>query len=89
MTKRRILIILMLGIAAIASILAYFSIQNRLQVADHLTLYGNVDIRDVRVAFSISERIRSVLVDEGHRVITGQLLSGIPNKILWHLCNNE
>ena len=75
MPKRRIFIILILAVVAIAGILTYLSNRNRQHVTDRLTLYGNVDIRDVRVAFIISERIRSVLVDEGHRVTAGQLLA--------------
>ncbi len=41
---------------------------------DRLTLYGNVDIREVAVAFKASERIAALNVEEGDRVETGQLL---------------
>ena len=34
-------------------------------------LYGNVDLRQVDLAFLISERIDSVLVDEGDTVTAG------------------
>ena len=38
-------------------------------------LYGNVDLRQVDLAFLISERIDSVLVDEGDTVTAGQKLA--------------
>ncbi len=40
-----------------------------------LTLYGNVDIRQVQVAFEDSGRILSLAVDEGATVRQGQLLA--------------
>jgi HlyD family secretion protein len=40
-----------------------------------LKLYGNVDLRQVDVAFNNSERIAAVLVQEGERVRKGQLLA--------------
>jgi HlyD family secretion protein len=40
--------------------------------ADELVLYGNVDIRQVQLAFNNSERIASLLVQEGDRVKKGQ-----------------
>jgi HlyD family secretion protein len=39
-----------------------------------LTLEGNVDIRQVSLAFNASERIAELLVREGDRVTTGQVL---------------
>jgi HlyD family secretion protein len=39
------------------------------------TLYGNVDLRQVALAFNGSERIAAVLVEEGDRVQKGQLLA--------------
>ena len=42
--------------------------------ADSVTIYGNVDIRQVQVAFNDNERIDKLLVDEGSAVRTGQLI---------------
>lgn len=42
---------------------------------DTLTLYGDVDIREVRPAFNDSGFIASIRVDEGAKVKTGQLLA--------------
>jgi len=40
-----------------------------------LVLYGNVDLRQVELAFNDSERIAAVLVQEGDRVKRGQVLA--------------
>lgn len=40
-----------------------------------LTLYGNVDVRQVSLAFNASERIDSMLAEEGDAVKKGQLLA--------------
>ena len=42
---------------------------------NELVLYGNVDIRQVQLAFNGSQRIASMLVREGDRVSKGQLLA--------------
>ena len=38
-------------------------------------LYGNIDVREVRLAFNGSEHVGSILVEEGDRVRAGQLLA--------------
>jgi len=43
--------------------------------AKELVLYGNVDLRQVDLAFNNSERITAVLVQEGDHVRKGQLLA--------------
>ena len=42
---------------------------------NELILYGNVDLRQVELAFNDSERIAEVLVQEGDRVTRGQILA--------------
>ena len=42
---------------------------------DYLTLYGNVDIRQVRLGFRVGGRIAEMLVDEGDTVNKGALLA--------------
>lgn len=41
----------------------------------HIVLQGNVDLRQVELPFNDSERIAEVLVDEGTKVKTGQVLA--------------
>jgi HlyD family secretion protein len=43
--------------------------------ANRLLLYGNVDLRQVELAFNNSERVAEVLVQEGDRVTRGQVLA--------------
>src|SRR5580692_10917767 len=42
---------------------------------NELVLYGNIDLRQVQLAFNNSERISAVLVQEGDRVKPGQIMA--------------
>jgi HlyD family secretion protein len=44
---------------------------------DNLELYGNVDIREVNLAFMVEGRIDRLVVDEGDKVVAGQLLASL------------
>lgn len=47
-----------------------------------LTLYGNVDLRQVDLAFNNSERIDAIVVQEGDRVHAGQVLARLDSQRL-------
>jgi HlyD family secretion protein len=47
-----------------------------------LVLYGNVDIREVDLAFNGNQRIESIFVKEGDRVTRGQLLAELETQRL-------
>jgi HlyD family secretion protein len=64
------IIALLLGLAA----LLWWSGRHDDQ-AKGLVLYGNIDLRQVEVAFNNSERIAEIFVQEGERVRQGQLLA--------------
>jgi HlyD family secretion protein len=53
---------------------AYY-FRNRKQANPSLTLYGNVDIRQIQLAFHDTGRIQKLLVDEGATVQAGQLVA--------------
>ena len=44
---------------------------------DTLTLYGNIDIRNARLAFKETERIAKVMAEEGDRVMEGEVLAAL------------
>ena len=72
--RRISLVGLAILLAAVAFAAAWWLTQ-RVQPPQELTLYGNVDLREVDVAFNNSERIVSIQVQEGDRVRQGQLLA--------------
>ncbi|MGP1678574.1 MAG: efflux RND transporter periplasmic adaptor subunit [Burkholderiales bacterium] len=58
--------------------------QNHAPPATALTLYGNVDIRQVQLAFNGSDRIERMLAREGEFVRRGQLLATLDATRLQH-----
>jgi HlyD family secretion protein len=58
----------------------YFTRQQ--SVADTLVLFGNVDIRQVSLAFNGSERVVEMRVQEGDRVKAGQVLAKLDTRTL-------
>jgi len=61
-----------------------FSVTSAAASSDELTLYGNVDIRQVQLAFNGSERIATMLASEGEPVRQGQLLATLDTVRLAH-----
>ncbi|MCL2123031.1 MAG: efflux RND transporter periplasmic adaptor subunit [Desulfovibrionaceae bacterium] len=52
--------------------------------AGRLTLYGNVDIRQLDVAFRVGGRISAVLAEEGEEVRAGRILAELDDEPLRH-----
>lgn len=76
MNKKKLRIPIVLLIIVAAGVYYWRHTQNNTPAqGDVLTLYGNVDIREVRVAFNGSEHVAIMLVDEGDSVTTGQVLA--------------
>ncbi len=71
---RRIIPIIVV-VAGIVSAVVMYRWHERAPQDGRLVLYGNVDIRQVDLAFNDSERIDAVLVEEGDPVQAGQLLA--------------
>jgi HlyD family secretion protein len=79
--RRVVLIVVLLAVAgAVASVPWWLT--RRHQTAQELTLYGNVDLRQVELAFNNSERIADVLVQEGDHVWQGQVLARLDTRRL-------
>lgn len=62
----------LLILAILAGLLIF---KHELAANGHLTFYGNVDIRQIQVAFYSTGRIQQMLVHEGDAVTNGQLLA--------------
>jgi HlyD family secretion protein len=71
--------LLIVGLVIVVAIAAGFGLgrlgKNADKDRDRLVLYGNVDLRQVDLAFNDSERIAEVLVQEGAKVTRGQILA--------------
>lgn len=74
MNKKVIAIVLIIIALVIISFWAW-KYNNKNQKDNDLTLYGNVDIRQVSLAFEQSGRIEKLLVQEGDKVKAGQVLA--------------
>jgi len=62
-------------VVLIAAAVATWWWTHRERTRDELTLYGNIDLRQVDLAFNGGERIAEVLVQEGDHVKKGQVLA--------------
>jgi HlyD family secretion protein len=72
--KKRVFILTIVILLVIAGFMGRRWLLNNHAPSNTLTLYGNVDIRQVQLAFNDSERIDKLLVDEGSAVHTNQLV---------------
>lgn len=77
--KKRISILVVLILVA-AGVLLWRRFHQKPAATDTLTIYGNVDIRQVQVAFNDNERIDKLLVDEGSAVHAGQLIGQLVHR---------
>lgn len=75
--KKLRFVLLPLVLLAIAAAAVSFWRREHAAPADSLTLYGNIDIRDIQLAFNASGRITRLAVQEGDTVAAGQLLAQI------------
>ncbi len=78
--KRMIIAILVVAVAGAAGFAWWLN--HRETNSRELTLYGNVDLRQVELSFNNSERIAAVLVHEGEYVRQGQLLARLDTRRL-------
>lgn len=77
---RRFLIIVIL-IALIAwGAVAYYHYTAGPKIRDHITLYGNVDVRQVDLGFRVKGRVDEMLFEEGNLVPAGALMARLNNQ---------
>jgi membrane fusion protein YbhG len=86
MTVKRKIILPVVAVLALSAggAAAWYSRNHHADSASVLTLYGNVDIRQVQLAFNGSERIAQMYVREGDTVRKGQLLAKLDTVRLAH-----
>lgn len=68
------------GVVLVAAAAWAWQSQRDAQARDTLTLYGNVDIRQVSLAFGVSERIAELRVGEGDAVHAGDVLGTLDTR---------
>ncbi len=77
--KKILVPVLLLGVAAAAVILQPWRTD---ETSDEIVLYGNVDLRQVALAFKGSERVQEMRVEEGDSVVPGQVLAVLDTTML-------
>lgn len=81
MTKRQLVIIIALTAVCVAGTLAWWGMHGK-KAADSLILYGNIDLRQVELAFNDTDRIENVNVQEGDRLTKGEVLARLDTRRL-------
>ncbi len=79
--NKKIAVLVLLAIIAIAAG-SWWYFWRPAPETDHLTLYGNVDIRQVSLAFENSGRVNEMRVEEGDQVKKGQVLATLDTRTL-------
>jgi len=74
MKKRIIIVIILLGVAGIGGWLYH---KRQSGEESTLTLYGNVDIREVTLGFRVPGRLSKLQYDEGDRVRAGEVIASL------------
>lgn len=69
---RKLLILIVLGVVAGCTGWYYYVF---LDAPEEFALYGNVEFKQAELAFNASQRVAEILVDEGDRVVAGQVLA--------------
>lgn len=75
--KKIIILVLVLLVAGGGGAFLYRHFEGSEEPETELTLYGNVDIRQIRLAFQTTGRIMEMMPEEGERVEAGELLARI------------
>ena len=75
MKKKKLLLIVSILVVIALVGTGFYLVENRIAAkSGPLELYGNVDIREVNLAFQIPERVKEILVEEGDLVRKGDKL---------------
>lgn len=80
--NKKVIAVVLVVIAVVIIGFGVWKYNNKNQKDNVLTLYGNVDIRQVSLAFEQSGRIEKLLVQEGDKVKAGQVLATLNTNAL-------
>lgn len=80
--RQRTLIVLILVAVVTVAAYGWYSAWQVDEPLNELVLYGNVDIREIRLAFNGSEHVAEIRVEEGDRVQPGQRLARLQTERL-------
>lgn len=75
MNKKALLPLVVIILALVAGVVYWKTQRASSDNSGSLVLYGNIDIREVRLAFNGNEHVGEIFVEEGDRVNPGQLLA--------------
>lgn len=78
----KILRVLIIFLAIIFCLAIYLYINRTPSTPTELTLYGNVELRQISLAFNANERITELFVEEGDNVQKGQLLGKLDTRTI-------
>ncbi|VVM05636.1 Macrolide export protein MacA [Methylacidimicrobium cyclopophantes] len=74
--RKRILVLILVGVVILAAVVGcVLWLRARAEAREWLTFYGNIDIREIQLAFYDEGRIERMLVQEGDRIKKGQVLA--------------
>jgi len=74
MSRRQLILLAAVAALCVAGAAGWWWLRAK-PPADTLTLYGNVDLRQVELAFNDADRIASVDAEEGDRLVKGQVVA--------------
>jgi len=80
--NKKVIAVVLVVIAVVIISFWVWKYNNKNQKDNVLTLYGNVDIRQVSLAFEQSGRIEKLLIQEGDKVKAGQVLAALNTNAL-------
>ncbi|MGD9896629.1 MAG: efflux RND transporter periplasmic adaptor subunit [Candidatus Methylacidiphilaceae bacterium] len=76
LSRRRIVGLILIGIVLLAVAAGiFFWLRERLGAKEWLVFYGNIDIREIQLAFYDEGRIERMFVQEGDRIRKGQVVA--------------